>query len=531
MGTRLARFMSRAWLLAVCLILLAGILGAPTASSAVEQASRAEVFEKLGVDNVGAHYVVLVDTSTSMGQEQRYERVKTALESFFGVLSPSDDLTVITFDDRPSIVVFRQKGKQDPGSMIAQLPTKLGHYTDIGHALSVAVEQLQDLPASDIASLIVLTDGRHVPPAGSDFPNVTGAAWDKLSRAARQLSNSHEIQVYAMALTGDTDVGLVSKVFPRTREIALPQGQLTSYFNGIKDRVRAAKARTLLAEDKNGAVQVRWSPDALADVDLGSGSASFDVTLKSTTSHVPLTVSRLRVSSTGELPVFFSVEPRTVTIPPGKSETVTVHATWSPPDEGGPHLKRTTVRTADLKLDGNVESAWTRVIVKDLGLTVPLQLQAGVAPLSAAGDTGFAVWLVVLALVILGLLVAYVYRRLKSPPAPCLAGSYYVGAANEDVEFAGTARSLKEDARGGGVLWFGGECGPEPRVELPGQRGDAFRLEARRSGRRGPVEMWCVAEKPSVRAKLPGDRRPTSFDQGPVPSGTEIQTGANKIKL
>lgn len=530
MSNRLKSSMARWWLLAVCLILLAGMLGAPVASSAVEQASRAEVFDKLGVDNVGAHYVVLVDTSTSMGEEHRYERVKTALESFFGALSASDDLTVITFDDRPSIVVFRQKGKQDPGSMIAQLPTKLGANTDIGHALSVAVEQLQDLPASDIASLIVLTDGLHKPPAGSDFPSTTAAAWDKLSRAARKLSDSHEIQAYAMALTGDTDVGLVSKVFPRTREIALPQGQLTSYFNGIKDRVRAAKARTLLAEDKNGAVQAHWPQDALADVDLESGSMSFDVTLKSTMSHVPLTVSRLRVSSTGQLPMSFSVGPRTVTIPPRKSETVTVHATWTPPDEGGPHLKRKVVRTAELKLDGDVASSWTRVIEKDLGLKVPMTLQAGAAPMTAEEQTGYAIWLVAAAAVVVVLLIAFAYRRFRSPPEPRLAGSYYVGGANDDVELHGESRSLRDDALGGGVLWFGGVQGKEPRVALPGASGDVFRLEARRSSRRGPVETWCVAERP-VRVRFPGDACAARFDQGPVPSGAEIQAGDNKIKL
>ncbi len=524
---------SRSLVVLVALLVVSfGCSGAAVAG--VKQADRAEVFDKLGVDAVGAHYVVLVDTSTSMGKEQRYERVKAALESFFGALSPSDDLTVITFNERPSIVVYRQKGKQDPAAMIAQLPARLEAQTDIGHALRVAVEQLQDLPASDIASLIVLSDGLHKPPPNSDFPTKEGPAWESLRSAAKELTSTHDVQVYAMALTDGTDVGLVGKVFPGTREIALPKGQLTSYFNGIKDRVRAAKATALLAQDKDGIVQAQWPREALADVDLEAGSATFDLTLKSTMPHVPVTVTGLQVSSSGQLPMKFAVTPQKVTIGPGKTAKVTVQASWKPPDEGGPHLKRTTVRTADLSVKGNVESPWSRVISKDLGVAVPLVFQAGTATLTAEGQTGWALWLVIVIIIVLLFIAVRVARAIWPGGAPRLAGSYGLVPSRGAGE---QQRSLSEDAQGGGILWFGGKAGQsQPRVELPGLPDglDAFRLEARRSKRRGPTETWCcVTGEMSLTAKMPNDEEAGSrfvyFDGGRVPSGAEIQVGGSRI--
>jgi hypothetical protein len=90
---------------------------------------------------------------------------------------------------------------------------------------------------------------------------------------------------------------------------------------------------------------------------------------------------------------------------------------------------------------------------------------------------------------------------------------------------------LSEDAQGGAVLWFGGPEGPQPRVEILGVKGDAFKLEAQRKKHRGSVETLCFPEGAVLRAKLPGDRAFTLFVEGPVPPGTAIQVGGNEIRF
>ncbi len=531
MGCRQA--FSRYWLALAVAALCVGAACPSTAFAAdtVEQTDRAEVFRQLGVDDVAADYVVVVDTSKSMLQEDRYARVKSALASFVGALSPNDRLTIITFDGIPT-VVFAGKVGSNPNTAVEALPAKPpGNNTDIGSGLRAGIDELTRPGGADVAALVILTDGVHDPAKGSDFPQKSGPAWDELRAKAASLSASRRLRVYPMALTSGTDVGLVINVFPGATSLSLSQGQLESYFQDVKEAVRYDKASLMLAADESGAVTVVWPEESLGRVDLAAGKSEFDVTLTSTMTRIPLVVEDLAVTSSGDFPINFSIDPGSVTLAPGASARIHVSATWVPP-QGFYFGKRQLTMSDELQMTGTIQSPWSQVIVKDLGLTLPASIAAVPAELTAAGEIGTSVWFLA-ALAVAALLVSLVIWAIVGPDTPArLSGTYRVGGLSDAAAGSSSQeRSLTDDARRGAVLWFGGAQGEQPRVQLPGVSGDAFKLEARRSRRRGPVEVWGFAEGAVVKVKLPEDKAAARFVDGRVPPGSVIVIGSNEIRL
>ncbi|UYM23055.1 VWA domain-containing protein [Streptomyces albus] len=158
------------------------MLTAPAA--AAEGPSREEIYRELGVADQPVDYAVLVDTSGSMRTKGRYDTVRSTLRGFLGGLSRSDHVALITFDDRPEARYVGSAG--DPGKIVGRLPESPDPDggTDIGAALDLALRELERSDAASVASVVLLTDGRHEPPRSTAYPKASGAPWDALHERA-----------------------------------------------------------------------------------------------------------------------------------------------------------------------------------------------------------------------------------------------------------------------------------------------------------------------------------------------------------
>ncbi|MGA5301118.1 vWA domain-containing protein [Nucisporomicrobium flavum] len=375
-----------------------------------------DIYAALGIDRVVGDYVVMVDVSGSMNGD-RYATVKRSLTAFFAALAPEDQVTLVPFADRAQ--ARTQPAGRAPGQLVAKLPRVAdGQHTDIGAAIEKTIDVLERPGAPALATVVLLTDGQHEPPAGSPYPFTQGYQWNQLARKAKELPQQ-SVTAYAIPLAGRTGAPLLKKAFPSAR-VLQPAAidRLTAALEQPKAEARAAKARSLLAGDLTKGIQVAWPDDA-----IGAGHSEVAVTLTSTTAHVPLTVDRLAVTSTNpDLTVRAPATP--VSLAPGKSATVPISVDW----DAGPRRAAplSTVRgTTTLALTGEVGSPWAATMTRDLRMTFrPALTGATTARDLSAQRCSIWYWIAggVLLLALLALLRSWRARRL----VPALTGSLRV---------------------------------------------------------------------------------------------------------
>lgn len=363
------------------LALALGSLIGPTRALGV---SREEILEALRVDRVQADYVVLVDTSASMDEGGRYERVREELRTFLGAAGPNDHVSVITFDVTPAI---RFSGDaEDARSATDRLPdVPKGRYTDIGAAIQAAIDELKRPDAAPVATVVMLTDGRHEPPPGSACPSTRGEGWDALRERSRELRTG-VIRTYALGLDEATDARLLKSVFPDASIVALPSDQLASYLDRVKEESRMAKAQRVLGPDAESEVRAEWSVPTL---DLRKGHGEGVLSLTSSAKKVPLRVEDLRASVEG---FSASVEglPRSVSLRPGETRRLRVRFTC-PPLEGMRIGQKRVVKEGRVGLSGTVTSPWSGVLVRDLGVFFRPRLRSRPQDVRAKGVVGLGV--------------------------------------------------------------------------------------------------------------------------------------------
>jgi len=69
------------------------------------QVDRDDVIAALGVAPEPSHYVIAVDTSTSMSKAGRWESVTSSLAAFSATLLAEDRVSLISFDDTATVVL------------------------------------------------------------------------------------------------------------------------------------------------------------------------------------------------------------------------------------------------------------------------------------------------------------------------------------------------------------------------------------------------------------------------------------------
>jgi hypothetical protein len=371
-----------------------------------------EVYTALGIDEVAAGYVVLIDVSGSMRDGGRYEQVKRSLRAFLAALAPDDRVTLVTFADSARVVHDGPPGRS-PDRLLAKLPrTADGRYTDIGAAIEASVRQLSRAGTPQIATVVMLTDGRHDPPTGSPYPFEQGYSWKQLAASVRSLKKT-ALSAYAVPLTGSTGAPLLATVYPGARILAPTSiNRLGAQLEQPKAAARAAKARSLLGTDATRGVEVVWPAGTGR---LGAGPTRLQVRLRSTTTKVPLVVGRLAVrSDRPDLRV--TVPDGPIELPPGGSATVPVTVDWDPGPRRVAPLSTVTVDTT-LTLTGEVTSSWSDVLTGPLGLSFAPPLDGGVTKGTLSAQRGSLRWWTAGAVALLVLIaVAAVARRRRLHP-------------------------------------------------------------------------------------------------------------------
>ncbi|WP_406252777.1 VWA domain-containing protein [Streptomyces atratus] len=403
-------------------LLTAALLVAPpvTAAHAAPAAgggapSRAEIYRALALDQEPADHVILVDTSGSMAEGGRYTTVRSTLRRFLDGLTSKDHVALFTFDSRPEVRYIGAAGNS--AEIVSKLPARpnAAGDTDTGAALNAALTELGRDDAASVASVVLLTDGLHHPPRGSRYPTSEGPSWDALRKRAQAIAEHTDLAGYALPLgSGATGARLVGNVV-RNTSVLRPQSiqDLGSYLARAGERARARKAGLLLAEDAGKGVSATWQGGTAADVTDGRATAK--LVLRSTTRHLPLTVSGLRATLTGPS-LDVSGLPDEVTLEPGESRTLEVRLSGRLTASALPY-RRTERRDAVLHLAGRVDSTWERPLAPDVELAVPHAIRLGQRAVPLRASVGSVVLLpaLVTAVVLLVLSAWLWWRRINRP--------------------------------------------------------------------------------------------------------------------
>ncbi|MFG2552087.1 VWA domain-containing protein [Streptomyces sp. NPDC048581] len=436
---------------AVAAALLAVLLAVLPAAAA-EAPTRDEIYQELGVADQPADYVVLVDTSGSMAAKGRYNTVRSTLRTFLDGLSPADHVALITFDNRPEARYVGPAGDADKiVSRLPKAPNPVGG-TDIGAALDRALSELERTDALGIASVVLLTDGKHEPPRGTEYPKSSGAPWDALRKRADAIGDRTELAGYALPLgSGATGADLLGDVV-RNTQVLRPEGidDLGAYLERAGDSTRARAAAQLLAEDKGKGVTASWTDTRVRD--LTGGSATASITFRSATRHVPLTVSDVRVfvDGVGEQLDVTGV-PKQLTLKPGESQKYDVRLAGSP-EAGGLPFRRTEDGEAALRVSGQVSSPWQRALAPEVNLEVPGKVKVTGDPLAVRAEVGSVFFLPAL-LLALAAALGFGWLWWQSVNRPRLHGTLRAVPAfgqeiPERIELSG--RRVRLRPRGGG---------------------------------------------------------------------------------
>lgn len=406
--------------------LLLGAFAMTTMSATAQPASPPtleDVLNTLGIDKAPADYVVVVDTSGTMQESGLYPRVKEALAPFLSALRPVDHLSLLTFDTAATIR-FTDVVKNDPKRALDQLPQNAeGVATDIGAGIAAGLAELERPGAYEVGALVLITDGKHQPSEKSAYPTTAGQTWDTLAVRARQVSEQHRIVSYALALAPTTDAELLKGTFPQTVVLAIPSDQVDGVLGRVTQQLRLDAARRAIEPDLKGIIEASWDGQ-LSSIDLNSGSARVNLTLRSRLTAVPVTVSHL-VAQVSGADIMIGGLRDSVELAPG--QTVHLSAQLYPAHAGGFGFgtKRVT-ETGRLTLSGDVSSPWQPVLEHDLGLSFKPSLQSQPADLTATLTKGWSYLRLVLTfllpplgLIALAILAWLMYQRSK----PILRGA------------------------------------------------------------------------------------------------------------
>ncbi|GAA2385617.1 vWA domain-containing protein [Dactylosporangium salmoneum] len=394
---------------AVLAVLVGLGAAAGLARPAAAAPGRDEIFGLLEVDRVPADYVVLVDTSGSMATNNLYGNVKSTLRTFVAGLTRTDHVAVYTFDNTPTARYIGPGG--DPDRIIGALPDAPSqNSTDIGAAIARALGELERGDAAPVATVVLITDGAHEPPAGSPYPTADGPPWEALTARAGKLK-AGSVHGYALPLTrtGTTGAKLLGNVFKDTDTLDPNQiADMGEYLDRSKQHTRLEKARLALAGDIGKGVTATWTAPARAD--LGAGDAAVKLTLRSDAAKMPLTVTGLAVRADGG-PALTGDVPDRVELRPGESKSFDLRLHWAPGAGPVPYHRERSA-TATLSLQGSVASDWAAPLAPDIELNVPTA--PAVQPVRVEGTASVGTWivqgvaagLVLILLVALGVLVA-----------------------------------------------------------------------------------------------------------------------------
>ncbi len=449
----------------------AGCLLAAAPAVAAPRVDVEEVVAALGLSSEPADYVVLVDTSGSMNQGGRYETVRRELRTMVGSLDSDDRVSLVTFD-ATAVPRFRGVVGGDPEAVVSRLPARAeGQRTDIGAAIAAGLTELQRPDTHRLAALILITDGKADTAEGSDYAKAGSKAWKKLRKRADALAERHQVAGYAVSLQSSTDAGLLKKVLPGASEIgAADVGRRFADLGGDLAKLQAARA---LEDELAQPITVEWFGDLSAAVSTRA-SVPLRLVFRSPYAHVPVELSDFTVRASDGVSVVLSGLPRSLSLPPGGTQTVEVGAVVS----------GRLGSAGSAELGATVSTPWSQVLTDDLGVEFGPALAATVevppAPLEIPPAAVASAGLLAGGLVVVAML-AWVAQALTTPRMDGVLTVRRAGRQLADIVVKGRRAKLVPPPAATELAGLTGSISGA-RAAVRGQK--AVRLDARLGGER-----------------------------------------------
>jgi len=283
----------------VRLLPIVALLWTPLAAYARPQSAAgalAELEQRLQPSLPPAQVTILLDASGSMSG--RYSTVRDAALRFAEGLRTGETVTARAFS---TIVTQPVEGSGASARTVldAGLPRRplAGLGTDLGLALSKALDDMDRADAPKLLVLFVLTDGLHQPPSDSPYSREFGQDpdWQELRQRGHALAARANLTVYGLGIGGETDIGVLRRVFP-ARNVELLTGDAAlagAALSRIQRNVRLMRLKTLLQEDvASGGVEVT-AVKRVADERQGLVNVQCEV--RNAYRYLPVSISNLHL--------------------------------------------------------------------------------------------------------------------------------------------------------------------------------------------------------------------------------------------
>jgi len=300
--------------------------------------------DSLGVRAAPAHYFIVLDVSTSMLEEHRYEQAEKALRVLLSALSPSDLITVIRFGE--TTTPFHGPVSVSAGGIdafIEALPRPMDQASDFGAAMDDVADIIRKtpVPGPDYlppTAVLVLTDAELYAPDSPDFAERDSPGWARVAKEYASLAAERgPIAAYALPLgTNARGVNLIREVMPNAASLTGTAAQQSDKLAELHDDANRRKAVQLVRADRNATVRASFAqappappggasdPARCADAPAISAAGAADLTrerdlclvLTSDADSIRLTADHLAVQDGGDLILGLPVGP--VELRPGE---------------------------------------------------------------------------------------------------------------------------------------------------------------------------------------------------------------------
>jgi hypothetical protein len=374
----------RRWAIAFAVAALVLSVPAPCAAAPSDvDVSVDELMGALGVDDLPARYVILVDRSgsTAFG---RFDAAVDAVRGIVGNMGDADHLTLFAFNDELEQLFDARKDEGAEAAVDDLAALTPSGETDIRSALEGAVHALELASDDEPANVLLITDGGQFGPSPFD-----GDAWAGVRERGRTVTDGHLLNAYAVPMNDADGAALMKEVFPRTVTPKLPPGQFATSLRNIKRDMARRKAAAYLRTD-----QAVVDAEVLGPVTIGGDTATVRVRLTSRSTRLPMTVTALRLDI-GDLPLRASGASAPIEVPPMGTNTVelTARRTGRPV----PGLGRAPEWHGRLTVSADVTSPWTHAAA-GLGVALRPALETRPAPVTVVRGPRIRVGVAILAL-------------------------------------------------------------------------------------------------------------------------------------
>lgn len=321
-----------------------------------------EMYEALGLADMVTEYVVLVDVSASMAENDRYDSLRSGLRRFLGGLRSTDKFTLITFDADPHLLYHGPVTSVDDG-LWGMPSVPKGTATDIGAALDEAVKTLEGTSSTTAGAIVLFTDAHNTPKSSSRYFATNGPAWRELERRGRALRP--RVSGYVVPLSsGESGVDELRRTIQDTTVLELDTAsQVEAFLGTLTTRVRRSMATVRIRAELAAPIEVSWSavPEG---ADLIEG-VQVTATLRSTTTAMPLEVVAPRATATGVAATVTGLPDR-VPLAPGQHATIRLTVRADAAEDG--FWYRSSQPRITLRLAAEVDTPWRDVLARELAL-------------------------------------------------------------------------------------------------------------------------------------------------------------------